>query len=579
MSANPATMVPTHCASPSGTAWNPGVESRIPRDFRALETICRPDCVLSSVAWLDELTDLTGLPPEELTVFRPARLALHELIIRITADIAVAEGDSEEQFGQNFRRIAQCLLDTHLAPHMGRIENAHAHLRQDADRVVRAILAERLAPPTPTRPRSLRDRLFGRARRREAPTEAPEEREHRVIADLKASGLSASDRLERAAFKSLYRILGAIAAQRGYIGTDLDLLATLAVNHVCNTLGSELVGREIAPLIDTAIDAEGYTRVRNRANPVLISLKGASAAGKSSIRPMVKRLMRDTGIEGDGYATISPDVWRRLLLDYEALGPATLYAGHLTSREVMVIDAKLDRYISEKASQQQAIPHLLVDRFRFDSFSTKELGRVLHDTYTRYVSTLHMYFLVTPPEETVERGWLRALERGRYKAVEDFLGHCVEAYGGMPRVLFKWLAYPHIDYRYYFLDNRVPKGTFPAPIAVGDRQHMTIFDPAGLVAIRRYEHIDIHARDRGELYPPDRPMNMARDASFLLECLRRIPHVTFVAGPNATPYLEFHAGRGVLLDPQRFSELMIDPSLAVILREVARHTALPLPPI
>ena len=59
-----------------------------------------------------------------------------------------------------------------------------------------------------------------------------------------------------------------------------------------------------------------------RAAPVLISLKGPSAAGKSSIRPMVKRLMHDSGIEPDAYATISPDVWRRLLLDYDALGEA-----------------------------------------------------------------------------------------------------------------------------------------------------------------------------------------------------------------------------------------------------------------
>ncbi|MDV7399474.1 hypothetical protein RZS08_49130, partial [Arthrospira platensis SPKY1] len=118
-----------------------------------------------------------------------------------------------------------------------------------------------------------------------------------------------------------------------------------------------------------AIEREGYPRVPIRAAPVLISLKGPSAAGKSSIRPMVKRLMHDNGIEPDGYATISPDVWRRLLLDYASLGEAYKYAGHLTSRELMVIDAKLDRYIRDKANRLNAIPHLLVDRFRFDSFS------------------------------------------------------------------------------------------------------------------------------------------------------------------------------------------------------------------
>jgi hypothetical protein len=163
----------------------------------------------------------------------------------------------------------------------------------------------------------------------------------------------------------------------------------------------------------------------------------------------------------DGYATISPDVWRRLLLDYETLGPARKYAGHLTSRELMVIDGKLDRYIRDQADRIGAIPHLLVDRFRFDSFTAEKVGRVLHDTYARYVDTMYMYFIVTPPEETVERGWQRALERGRYKAVEDFLAHGVEAYRGMPKLLFKWLASPRPDFRYVFLDNRVPKGQLP----------------------------------------------------------------------------------------------------------------------
>ncbi len=83
---------------------------------------------------------------------------------------------------------------------------------------------------------------------------------------------------------------------------------------------------------------------------------------------------------------------------------------------------------------------MLVDRFRFDSFSTERISKVLHGTYVRHVDTMYMYFVVTPPHATVERGWERGLQTGRYKAVEDFLDHSVEAYVGMPKILFKWLA-------------------------------------------------------------------------------------------------------------------------------------------
>ncbi|HJV25156.1 MAG TPA: zeta toxin family protein [Aromatoleum sp.] len=552
------------------TAWNPGVETRIPREFRALETICRPECAFSSPQLLDELGAMTGLPPEELADLRPERLALHELIVRITADIAVEEGASEENFGQNFRAIAHQILADHITPNADVIKRVYTDLQRDAGERVRSLLTAALGHvPEPPQPRSLIGRLFRKAPPPSVRAETAAEREHRVIARFKATGLAASDPLERAVFKSLYRVLGTIATTRTTLGGDLEMLGRLVTQHVCNTYGSRLIGRTIAPMIDAAIEQQGYTRVLNRATPVLISLKGASAAGKSSIRPMIKRVMRESGIESDGYATISPDVWRRLLLDYESLGPARKYAGQLTSREVMVIDGKLDRHISDKARQAQAIPHLLVDRFRFDSFSSKQIARVLHETYTRYVSTIHMYFIVTPPEETVERGWQRALERGRYKAVEDFLGHCVEAYSGMPRMLFKWLAHQPIDYRYYFLDNLVPKGTFPTPIAFGNRREMTIYDASRLVDIGRYEHINIHARSRAEVYPDGYRIDITRDSAFLRNCLRRIPLVTFRDGPNGVRYLEFRQGTPRLLDGKVLDRLTINPYFAAILREIA----------
>ena len=105
-------------------------------------------------------------------------------------------------------------------------------------------------------------------------------------------------------YKSLYRVLGAIAGSQGRIGADQDLLATLVSRHVCNSYGSQVIGQMIAPLVEAAIEQEGYTRIANSASPILISLKGASAAGKSSLRPMVKQIMREQGIDPDSYACL-----------------------------------------------------------------------------------------------------------------------------------------------------------------------------------------------------------------------------------------------------------------------------------
>ncbi len=557
-------------AQKPASAWNPGVGPGIPREFRALETLFRPECAFTAPDEIDELVALTGLPHEELTLFRPQRLALHEIIIRVTADIAVAEGEEEEDFGRNFRRIATTIRDAYVAPRMDEIEQAYAELGRRADALVREILAETLfLPPVPD---AVQRGWLARWRAPAPPSTAPEsaaEREYRIVAEYKTLGLGTDDPLRRAIYRSLYRVLGAIAGKRGRLGGDPDLLATLVARHVCNRQGSQLIGQLIAPCVDAAIEREAYARVATREKPVLISLKGASAAGKSSLRPMLKQVMREQGIEPDGYATISPDVWRRLLLDYESLGPARKYAGHLTSRELMVIDGKLDRYIRDKANRAGAIPHLLVDRFRFDSFTAEKVGRVLHDTYARHVDTMVMYFIITPPEETVERGWRRALERGRYKAVEDFLAHGVEAYRGMPKILFKWLASPRPDYRYVFLDNRVPRGSFPRTIARGDREGMAIYDPLAFIDIERYQKIDIHAGAPEEIYPPSTDLAVAANCGFLRDCVRRIAKVDFVDRASGIAYLRARQGQFEVLDAALLARARSTPDLAAALDEIA----------
>lgn len=549
------------------SAWNPGVGAAIPREFRALETIFRPECVLTDAAQIDELVALTGLPAEELTAFQPRRLALHEIIIRVTAEIVVAEGEEEEDFGRNFRRIANRIHDAFVAPQLDRIEQAHAELCARAATMAREILDQTLFAPAP----ATASRGWFR-RRPAAPSKVAEsvaEREFRIVADYKAVGPTTSEPLRRAVYKSLYRVLGAIAGRRGRLGAERELFVGLVARHVANSHGSQMIGESIAPLVDAAIEGEGYTRVARRDKPVLISLKGASAAGKSSLRPMLKRLMREQGIEPDGYATISPDVWRRLLLDYEALGPARKYAGHLTSRELMVIDGKLDRYIRDRAQRTGGIPHLLVDRFRFDSFTAEKVGRVLHDTYARHVDTMYMYFIVTPPEETVERGWRRALERGRYKAVEDFLAHGVEASRGMPKILFKWLASPRPDYRYVFLDNRVPKGSFPRTIARGDRAGMVIYDAVALVDIVRYQKINIHAGSPGEVYPSAQEMTVAANDGFLRECVRRVPRIELADPASGTVYLRISRDRVEILDAGLLARAKGDAEVAAALAALA----------
>jgi hypothetical protein len=301
--------------------------------------------------------------------------------------------------------------------------------------------------------------------------------------------------LRRAACKSLYRVLGAIAGKRGRLGADRDLLAKLVARHVCNSHGSRVIGQLIAPMVAAAIEREGYARVATQEKPVLVSLKGASAAGKSSLRPMLKQLLREQGMAADGYATISPDVWRRLLLDYETLGPARKYAGHLTSRELMVIDGKLDRHIRDQAELASApfptcwstvSASTASPPRRSDGCCTTPMPA----TWTRCTCTSSSRPRRRPSSAAGGGHWSAAATR-RWRTSWRTASRPSR---GMPKILFKWLASPRPDYRYVFLDNRVPKGTAsrgPSPAAIAAA--WSSYDPLALVDVERYQKINIHA--------------------------------------------------------------------------------------
>src|SRR5882672_10467843 len=118
--------------------WNPGIQSQVPRELRHLATIFRADNVFTSIATVDELKGLTGISPSELVAFRPQRLALHELLIRVTADFAVPDGSRIGDLGINFREMANLLLERYLIPQMGAIAATYESTRGELRRAITA---------------------------------------------------------------------------------------------------------------------------------------------------------------------------------------------------------------------------------------------------------------------------------------------------------------------------------------------------------------------------------------------------------------------------------------------------------
>lgn len=260
------------------------------------------------------------------------------------------------------------------------------------------------------------------------------------------------------------------------------------------------------------------------------------------MRPLQKQLALRLGVDWADFALISPDILRKYLLDYSSLGPARRYAGTLTGIEVAIIDQKLDRYMSYKGKVEQ-LPHLLIDRFRFDSFAQDPDEEDGSRLLTRFGADVFMFFMITPPEATVERAWKRGEQFGRYKAVDDLLAHNVEAYTGIPGLFFTWALRADKRVFFEFLDNSVAEGQRPRTIAFGSNGQMNILDLNCLLDIDRYKNINVEAQTPEAIYARPSSSHVGSRSEFLAQCVQRIPKVNFADHGTGQIYAQIVNGK------------------------------------
>lgn len=556
--------------------WNPGLESTLPRAYLPLSTLFRPENTATSVSSALELADFSGLPREELSALRPERLALHELLIRVTADFSVPDGNKYEDLGINFRAITRCIETKYIAPHLAELSAAFAGMSERAAAVLDAELSSTLFQ----RPKAGPAREPGRAgilgwlKGRSAtsqPTpsaERVEESERRLLKDWKLRSTTAEDPLTQAVLAALARVAAAICRCHGRLIGSRPIIETLCLTLVGNGFGSEMIGRMIEPCVAEAVAREGFRLLPAQDHPVVLNVKGASASGKSTMRPLQRNLTQTLGMKWDEFALISPDIWRKYLLDYDALGEARRYAGTLTGHEVATIDGKLDRYMAEKGERGQ-MSHLLIDRFRFDSFSSDTEQEDGSRLLTRFGDIVYMYFMITPPEATVERAWKRGEQFGRYKAVDDLLDHNVEAYNGMPRLFFTWAMRRDKQVHYEFLDNSVAEGQVPRTAAFGWNGEMNILDIRCLINVDRYAKLNIAAKASSEVYAGGGAMAPEKNTQFLGQCVRTLPIVNFAEFSTGRIYARLEAGTLTWVDPDALAAAMTDPEARAGLFAVA----------
>lgn len=567
--------------------WNPGITSRLPWELLPLSTMFRPDNVFTSIERARDLRDLTGLDLFDLVAFRPQRLVLHEVLIRVTADFSVPDGPRLEDLGINFRRMSHTIIASYADRHMDSIIAAYDALRRELASLVEAELALMLGaqPPAARSVRPLPDNGGGLLRRLL--------RGIGMRGGLRAGGGATSggrsDRSEgveghlpddagrrEAAQRALKRVTWALFNRHGRLWGDHELIASLATDIACNEFGSEEIGRLIEPCVAEAARCEGYRTLPLQVQPIVLNTKGASASGKSTLRPLQKALANELGACWTDFAVISPDIWRKQLVDYTKLGEACKYAGTFSGHELHIIDQKLDRYMARKGESGR-MTHLLIDRFRFDSFTpdSDEPGKNL---LTRFGHIVYLFFMITPPEATVERAWKRGLEVGRFKSVDDLLAHNVEAYAGMPGLFFTWAKRTDKQVHYEFLDNSVHLGERPRTVAFGWNGEMNVLDVARMIDIERFRRVEINATCAEKLYRDREAIAADHNTQFLVQCVQELPVVNFADHESGRIYLRVVAGVPEWVDPGLLQRVLTNPETrAGILAAVPRAAELPAP--
>ena len=527
-------------------AWNPGITTDIPTHLRHQITLFNHANSTVSFSQAKDAALFCGLNTQDMCELTVERLVIHELLIRVTADLSVPDGPNYEDLGISLRDMVSKILEDYIKPEMSIIDKSFIDHMSKAQSIIYTLIKKEISQNVvtdelisfPSRVKNAFNHLINEpkssTRNAKGTSLIP------AYKSINEQGLSLSEKCHTA----VSIVLSGVLKVHGRLIYDLDLLTLLTTRFFRNTFGSQKIGKLIEPIIKRAVEKKKYKVLPFQSAPIVMNTKGASAAGKSTIRPQQRLLAERMDIIWEDFAVISPDYWRKFLLDYGSLGEDYKYAAMLTGYELEMVDKKLDLYMEQKSTKGE-MPHLLIDRFRFDSFTVNVEGDYQSKLLSRFGQKVLLFFVITSPAETVERAWKRGLSTLRYKAVEDLLFHNIEAYTGMPELFFSWIAIKDKDINFEFLDNEVPLDTLPRTVAFGRNGKMVIMDLTALNNIDLFKEVNIKAKKSEDVLYIQNTSNY----EFLKQCVLYISEISFVDRKSKKIYGLLKDGKWVNKDP------------------------------
>jgi len=127
-------------------AWNPGLESIIPPHLNNLITLFNEGNAFASYQNTQEAVHLTGLSMARLADLNFERMAVHELLIRVTAELSVPDGPSYEYLGLQLRGMVETIHQQYLKPELSALNQAYDGFRADAKKICYQFLPAKFKP-------------------------------------------------------------------------------------------------------------------------------------------------------------------------------------------------------------------------------------------------------------------------------------------------------------------------------------------------------------------------------------------------------------------------------------------------
>ena len=226
----------------------------------------------------------------------------------------------------------------------------------------------------------------------------------------------------------------------------------------------------------------------------------------------------------------------------EASATRTSTPARSPATEVALIDHKLDHYMANKA-RAGGMTHLLIDRFRFDSFApdSDEAGSNL---LTRFGELVYLFLMITPPElagraRVASRPRCRPLQGGRRHPRPR--GRCVRGHAGA--VLH--LGEPDRQGRALRVSRQQCRSR--ASARAPSRSDGTIRSTYSISAASSMSSASAASTSmrgsRNRSIAIDRCSRPRSNTTFLVECVRRFREVNFADRATGRVYARIESGR------------------------------------